>query len=99
MSNLFDKICGFAKLWQNDLANSVIPAHHFVGDALEPSAMLSVQVLLRAIQNMCDPELVDAPLVAQGLNGRNVKFVCDLVYGIAHWIFARFKGMARLFLK
>jgi hypothetical protein len=72
-------------LGQYDLADSVIPAHNFVGDALEPSTMLSVQMLLRTIQNMRDPELIDATLVTQGLNGRYVKLVCDLVYGIAHW--------------
>ena len=80
MSNLFYEIRSLAKLGQYDLADSVVPAHNFVRDALEPSPVIAIQVLFGAVQNVCDPELVDATLVAQRLNRRNVKLVCDLVY-------------------
>jgi len=83
-SNLFDKLRSLTKLGQYDLAHSVIPTHNFISDTLEPSPVLSVQVLFRAIENVRDAKVVHALLVAQGLARRDVKPVRDLVDGIAH---------------
>ncbi len=75
MTDLLDEIRGLAKLGQYNLPDGVIPTHNFVSDALEASPMIAIQVLFGAVQNVCDPELVDATLVAQRLNRRNVKLV------------------------
>ncbi len=84
MNDLLHKIRRLPKLGQYDLANSVVPAHNFVGDALEPASVVPVQVLLCAIQYVRHPELIDATLVAQRLDRRYVELVRDLVYRIPH---------------
>jgi hypothetical protein len=84
IGDLLDEIGCLAQLGQYDLADSVIPAHNFISDTLEPSSVLPVQVLFCTIQNVRDPKFVDAPLVAQRLARRDVKPVRDFVYRIAH---------------
>ena len=84
IGDLLDEIGCFAQLGQYDLADSVVPAHNFVGDALELASVVAVQVFLCAIQYVCHPELIDATLVAQRLDRRYVELVRDLVYRIPH---------------
>jgi hypothetical protein len=42
--NLFNELRSLAKLRQYDLANSVVPAHNFVSDALMPPPGVAVPV-------------------------------------------------------